>query len=88
MAHLMMVFLPFMFVLTISLAPTVVTKRQCSKACRTYISTEIEGKLSRALRVSTNVLVPSSLMALILQRNDFILIRPSFTAFVECRMVN
>ena len=78
MAYVMWIFLPFMFVLAISLAPTVVTKRQCPKACRTYISTEIEGKLSRALRVSTNVLVSSSLMALILQRNDFILIRASF----------
>lgn len=57
MAHFIMLFLPLMFVLTISLAPTVVTKRQCPKACRTYISTEIEGKLSRVVRVSKNLLV-------------------------------
>ena len=57
MAYVMMVFLPFMFVLAISLAPTVVTERQCPRACRTFISTEIDEKLGRALRVSTNVLV-------------------------------
>ena len=56
MARVMILFLPFMFVLTISLAPTVVTKRQCPRACRTYISTEIEGKLSRVIRVSAIVL--------------------------------
>ena len=71
MAHVMMLFLPLMFVLTISLAPTVVTKRQCPKACRTYITSEIEGKFSRVVRVSTNVLVSFIFDGVNLQRNDF-----------------
>lgn len=57
MAHVLTVFLPLVFVLTISLAPSVDTKRQCPKACRTYISSEVDAKFSRTVRVSTHSLV-------------------------------
>lgn len=43
-------FLLLMFVLAMSLFPMVLTKRQCPKACRTYISSEVEVKVSKALR--------------------------------------
>lgn len=35
------------------LVSNVLTKRQCPKACRTFITTEIEGKLSKAVRSLT-----------------------------------
>ncbi|XP_078347015.1 uncharacterized protein LOC144632279 isoform X1 [Oculina patagonica] len=50
MAHVLTVFLPLVFVLTISLAPSVDTKRQCPKACRTYIQSEVDAKFSRTVR--------------------------------------
>ncbi|XP_068674815.1 leucine-rich repeat LGI family member 2-like isoform X1 [Montipora foliosa] len=40
----------FLFVLTMLLVPNVLTRRQCSKACRTFITSEIEGKMSRSSR--------------------------------------
>ena len=46
-------FLLLMFVLAMSLFPMVLTKRQCTKACRTYISSEVEEKVSKALRVNS-----------------------------------
>ena len=55
------------FVLIMLLVPNVLTRRQCPKACRTYITSEIEGKLTRALRVSTLLTVGfCTLIALIL----------------------
>lgn len=54
MARVLTHFLPIVFVLTILLATTVVTKRQCPKACRTYITSEVEEKVNKVVRVSTS----------------------------------
>lgn len=54
MARVLTHFLPIVFVLTISLVTTVFPKRQCPKACRTYIVSEVDAKVSKAVRVSIN----------------------------------
>lgn len=50
MARVLTHFLPIVFVLALSLVSTVVAKRQCPKACRTYIAGEVEAKISKAVR--------------------------------------
>ena len=60
MARVLTLFLPLVFVLTIFLAPSVDTKRECPRACRTYITSEIDAKLSRKVRVSASSLVFSN----------------------------
>lgn len=52
MARFSAFFVLFVFVLSLSLFPMVLTRRQCPKACRTYISSEVGGKVSKALRSS------------------------------------